>query len=273
MLIDWFTVIAQVINFLILVWLLKRFLYQPILNAIDAREKRIAAKIADADAKETEAQKQREEYQHKNDEFDQQRNTLLKQAADEAQAERQRLLTEAREAAVALQEKREESLRNEEQHLRQAISQRAQQEVFAIARKTLTDLAGENLEARITEIFVQRLREMSAEDKADFSKSFNAESDPVHVRSAFDLPDEQRDTIQQALNQAFSAQIRLRFEAVPELVSGIELTMNGQKLAWSIADYLASLDKAVNELLKQTARPEMNAAPVDKRDQPETKTP
>ena len=67
MLIDWFTVIAQVVNFLILVWLLKRFLYRPILNAIDAREKRIAAKIADADAKEAEAQKQREEYQQKNE--------------------------------------------------------------------------------------------------------------------------------------------------------------------------------------------------------------
>ncbi|MFQ3186924.1 MAG: F-type H+-transporting ATPase subunit b, partial [Marinomonas primoryensis] len=51
MLIDWFTVIAQLINFLVLVWLLKRFLYRPILNAIDAREKRIADELADADEK------------------------------------------------------------------------------------------------------------------------------------------------------------------------------------------------------------------------------
>ena len=43
MLIDGFTVGAQVLNFLILVWLMKRFLYQPILDAIDAREQRIAA--------------------------------------------------------------------------------------------------------------------------------------------------------------------------------------------------------------------------------------
>jgi len=51
MLIDWFTVGAQALNFLILVWLLKHFLYQPILNAIDAREKLIAKELADADAK------------------------------------------------------------------------------------------------------------------------------------------------------------------------------------------------------------------------------
>ena len=49
MLIDWFTVGAQALNFLILVWLMKRFLYKPILRAIDEREKRIASELADAE--------------------------------------------------------------------------------------------------------------------------------------------------------------------------------------------------------------------------------
>ena len=65
MLIDWFTVGAQALDFIILVWLLKRFLYRPILNAVDAREQRIAAELADADEKRAEAQKGREEFQHK----------------------------------------------------------------------------------------------------------------------------------------------------------------------------------------------------------------
>ena len=77
MLIDWFTIGAQVVNFLILVWLLKRFLYRPILHAIDSREKRIAAELTDAAAKQTEAQKERNEFQHKNEEFDRQRAALL----------------------------------------------------------------------------------------------------------------------------------------------------------------------------------------------------
>ena len=137
MLIDWFTVGAQALNFLILVWLLKRFLYKPILDAIDAREKRIAAELADADAKKAEAKKERDEFQHKNEEFDQQRAALLSKATDEANAERQRLLDEARQAADALSAKRQEALRNDAAHLNQAISRRTQQEVFAIARKAL----------------------------------------------------------------------------------------------------------------------------------------
>ena len=92
MLIDWFTVAAQALNFLILVWLLKRFLYKPILNAIDAREKRIATELADADAKKAEARQERDEFNRKNKEFDKQRTALLTKAEDEATAERQRLL-------------------------------------------------------------------------------------------------------------------------------------------------------------------------------------
>ena len=59
MLIDWFTVGAQVLNFVVLVWLMKRFLYRPILDAIDAREKRVAAELADADARRAEAGRER----------------------------------------------------------------------------------------------------------------------------------------------------------------------------------------------------------------------
>src|SRR5271155_620168 len=140
MLIDWFTVGAQALNFLILVWLLKRFLYKPILNAVDAREKLIATELSDARAKVTEAQKERDDFQHKNELFDQQRAALFSKATDEAKAERQRLLDEARKAADALSAKRQETLQNDAHNLSQSILRRTQQEVFAIARKTLTDL-------------------------------------------------------------------------------------------------------------------------------------
>jgi F-type H+-transporting ATPase subunit b len=260
-LIDWYTVGAQALNFVILVWLMKHFLYGPILNAIDAREKRIAKEIADADAKRTEAQKEHEEFQHKNEEFDQQRATLLSKATDEAKGERQRLLAEARQAAEALTAKRQETLRNDAHNLNQAISRRTQQEVFAIARKALTDLASTSLEERLGEVFTRRLRTMDSQAKAGLGQALKTTSAPALVRSAFDLPAEQRAAIQNALNETFSAEIRLRFEIAPDLVSGIELTAGGQKVAWSISDYLGSLERDVGELLKENDRPKAKAEP------------
>jgi F-type H+-transporting ATPase subunit b len=261
MLIDWFTVGAQALNFIILVWLLKRFLYKPILNAVDAREKRIAAELADADAKKAEAQKERDDYQHKNEEFDQQRAALLSKATDEAKAARQRLLDDARKAADALSAKRQEALRSDAQNLNQAIRRRTQQEVFAIARKALTDLATTSLEERMSEVFTRRLRTMDGKAKEGIAAALKTPSEPAVVRSAFALPAAQRAAIQKAVNETFSAEVPVRFETAPDVISGIELTTNGQKIAWSIADYLASLEKGVGELLKENDKPEAKAEP------------
>jgi len=250
MLADWFTIVAQALNFLILVWLMKRFLYKPVLHAIDEREKGIATELANADAKKAEAQKEHDEFQHKNTEFDQQRAALFSKATGEARAEGQRLLEEARKAAVDLSSKRQEALKNEEQTLHQAIRQRAQQEVFAIARKALRDLATVSLEERLGEVFTRRLREMNGKAKEALGAALKTAPHPAVVRSTFDLPAEQRAAIQNALNETFSAEVRVHFETAPDQIGGIELTTNGQKVAWSIADYLASMEKSVDELLK-----------------------
>jgi F-type H+-transporting ATPase subunit b len=261
MLIDWFTVGAQALNFLILVWLMRRYLYRPILNAIDAREKKIAAELADAAAKKAEAQKDRDEFQKKNADFDQQRAALLGKATDEAKTEGRRLLDEARKGADALNAKWQESLRTEAHNLSQAISRRTQQEVFAIAGKALADLATTGLEERLGEVFTRRLREMDGRAKEAFGVALKTAARPALVRSAFDLPATQRATIQNALNETFAADIRLRYETAPDLVGGIELSANGQKVAWSIADYLTSLEKAVDEVLKKQEHPEPKPAP------------
>ena len=261
MLIDWFTVIAQALNFLILVWLMKLFLYKPILNAIDAREKRIADEIANADKKKAEAQKERDEFKNKNEEFDKQRTALLSKATQDAESERQKLMDEARKAADALSAKRQESLKNDAKNLNQAMTRRAQQEVFLIARKALSDLSSSSLEESMTEVFIRRLQAMDNQAKQDFVNVFKTSSIVGLVRSAFDLPQEQRAKIQNALNVTLSADIHLNFETVPDLISGIEFTANGQRLAWSIADYLKSLENGVDELLKEKEKSQAKAEP------------
>jgi F-type H+-transporting ATPase subunit b len=147
-------------------------------------------------------------------------------------------------------------LRDEEHTILQEISRRTRQEVFGIARKTLSDLAATSLEARMVDIFVRRLRELDDEEKIGLGEALKTASDPALVRSAFDLPAEHCTEIQNALNEIFSAEIHLRFETAPDVISGIELTTNGQKVSWSISEYLASLEQAVDELLQEKEKPE-----------------
>lgn len=266
MLLDWFTVGAQVVNFLVLVWLMKRFLYGPILRAIDAREARIAAELADADTKKAEARTERDDFQRRNEAFDAQRSEMLKQASEEANTERHRLIDAARQAADDLSTKRREVLKREEQRLKEEIARCTREEVFAIARKTLTDLAEATLEARMIEVFLRRLHDLDGEAKKLLSTglkaTLNTSADTVIVRSAFPLSQEQCAAIQQALNETASAEIGVDFRTAPELVCGIELTASGQKLAWSIADYLSSMDQSIGELLKGQTSPESSAEGV-----------
>jgi F-type H+-transporting ATPase subunit b len=259
MLIDWFTVAAQVVNFLILVWLMKRFLFKPITKAIDEREKRIATELADADAKKTDAEKERVEFENKNKDFDQQRAALMSKATEEGKAEHSRLFDQARKDADGLRSGQAAALRSDQTRLSGEITRVAAEQVFAITRKTLSDLANVSLEERIGEVFTRRLRALNGNDREVLGVALKTTSEAAWVRSAFDLPAEQKAAIQNALNETFSAVIRIQFETKPSAISGIELTANGQKLAWSIEGYLKSLDEKVVALLKTQPEAEPKA--------------
>jgi len=256
MLIDWFTVLAQVINFFILVWLMKHFLYKPILHAIDEREKKIAAEIADANTKKANAQKESDEFKQKNTLFDQQRSTLLSKASEEVKAERERLLNEAKKEAATFSLKQQETLRNDELHLRQAIKLKTRQQVFSIARKTLNDLAGIALEEKVVEIFVDRLQELNGKEKDVILSSLRTTTDPLIVRTTFSLLQAQKTVIENEIKKILVTNNKIVFETSSDLVSGIELAINGQKISWNIEDYLMSLENGVTELLKEKTNPQ-----------------
>jgi F-type H+-transporting ATPase subunit b len=252
--IDWFTIGAQVLNFLILVWLMKRFLYKPILAAIAAREKLIASELADAKSKKAEAQKEHTEFDLKNQQFDKQRADLLAKATADAKTEEQRLLAEARKSASDLSAKLQAKMEEDAIQLNQATQRKIENEVFSIARKALKDLAGANLDDLMVEAFIQRLKELSGEEKRTLSPSGHEKHSPSIITSAFNLSKVLQNKIEDALKQILVPFEPIKFETEPTLIGGIELMANGQKLAWSISGYLSALETFVET--KKTAVPE-----------------
>ncbi len=264
MLINWFTVLAQVINFLILVWLLKRFLYKPILNAVAEREKQIAAKLNEAEAKKEEAGKERDEFRKKNSDFDQQRTQQWNEAVDEIKTKKQLLLEEAFKESEVLREKLKKSLKDEQQKLSIAIIHKTQDEVFSVARKTLNDLANDSLEQQMVNVFIRRLKALNEEESKLLVAAFSASTEPVAVRSAFELISPQQEEIEKAVKDISGQNPLLVFMTNPEMISGIELSANGYKIAWSISDYLASAEKNISEAIY--ARLQINKEDTDKQE-------
>jgi F-type H+-transporting ATPase subunit b len=241
MLIDWFTVAAQAINFLVLVWLLKRFLYKPVLNAIDEREKRIASQLQEAENKKADALKEEADFKKKNEEFEQHRVALLADATNSAKVEREKLMDMARKAAEALRAKSQKASEEEVTNVKTTVGTLVQKEVFSIARKTLFDLAGINLEERIAEVFLHRLHDLNDEQRQKLKDRLPPMQTSTVVRSTFNLSDRQKATIGDAIKKLIGETATATFETKPDLICGIELIASGQKIAWSIADYLADL--------------------------------
>jgi F-type H+-transporting ATPase subunit b len=131
--------------------------------------------------------------------------------------------------------------------------------VFAIARHALTDLASASLEKQMCNVFTGRIRSMDEASKTRLSEALSEEAEAARIRSAFEIEPEQRTLIQDTINKTFDREVPLQFETKPDLISGIELSTNGQKVAWSLADYLKSLEKGIGELLKE--KPKVKATP------------
>ena len=245
--VNWFTVIAQVINFLILVWLLKKFLYKPILNAVNQREKKIKDQLKDAEDKKANAQKEKDDFKKKNEDFDQQKKSLIDKAVADANTEKQKLIEEAKSEANTLRINLENSTKEKQENDNIAIAEKTQKLVFAITRKALADIATISLEEQSANTFTKNLKELKEDEKKQFNDAFKSNSNAILVKSAFELPEKQKAEIHDAINIILSADAQLQFKTAPEIISGIELSTNGYKLSWSFSEYLSSLEKSIQK--------------------------
>jgi F-type H+-transporting ATPase subunit b len=252
MLVDWFTVAAQALNFLVLAWLLKRFLYRPVLDAIDAREAAVARQLAEADATAAQARGQRAEYEQKLAGLQHDAAARLAEAARAAEAERTRLLEQERAEAQARARRQQQAFTDAAQRLQQAFAERVQREAFAATRRMLDELAGADLQEQMLRTFLARLRDLPETERARLRADRPAQ---VRVRSGFTLSEPQRQALADALGAMAGGALPLRFETDPALLAGLELDAGGWKFAWSLAQAAASLEAAARELLAATATP------------------
>lgn len=253
MLIDWFTVIAQALNFLILVWLLKRFAYQPVLQAINQREQRIAAQLAAAAAAQAAATAERETLSRKAEELEKHRVALLDQVTQEAQAMRTKLLEQARQDADARRAHLLAALSAERVDLKSELGSKVRAAVLEIADGTMRSLAHVALNEAMVDVFLEHLQLLSETDRRVLG-AVGATSTTALVRSAFELAPQTRARIQAAVGALGKPDARVQFETAPDLVCGIELQVAGHKLAWSVGDYLEGLQSGINLILDTHGR-------------------
>jgi F-type H+-transporting ATPase subunit b len=250
MLIDWFTVISQALNFLLLVWLMKHFLYGPILKAIEKREAKIADTIAKAKTENEKANTLRTEFEKKNTDIDKNKDDLLKKGQDEANSEKTKLLEGVKKEADDSRKKWREALETEQKDTNDRIQKLVRDEVFSIAKKALKDLADTELEDCIYKEFIKRLVNIDQKEISAIQGMLQIKHPPLLVESTYELSADQQKHLQKAAVKIFNTDVDLKFENSPSLISGIRLTIGGKRIEWSIANYLETLKNSMHELAK-----------------------
>jgi F-type H+-transporting ATPase subunit b len=251
--ISWFTLGAQIVNFLILLFLLQRFLYGPIVKAMEDRETLIASRLEDAEEKRGEAEKEAERYRQQQQELKLEEERISARAEKEVAEQRKKLLEKVRAEAEDTEKHWHEAIQEERDRFLRDLRERASEQVVDMLRQALLDLADADLEQQMVDVFTERLGELGGPDKQDVAESIQKSGGRVVIRSAFSIPEEARKTLVEIVVDRIldGSEVQVRFEVSPDIICGIELQADGRLVAWSIEDYLDSVEEHVRQTLEQ----------------------
>lgn len=248
MLIDWFTVAAQIVNFLALVWLLKHFLYERIIRAIDTREKSIATRLSEAEVKQKEAQQKLTLYEGKLADVEQQHQRLLAEAKQDAEKQHAAFVQQAREHVQGLEAKWQQELDRQRGEFLHELRRRSAAEILTVAGQAVADLACMDVQECAIRVFLEKIRLLNG----DSCKSLAGGE--ILVLSALELSAETQAEIRQAIEERLDAPAALRFDRAPGLAWGIELRGNGRRIGWNSETYLEAMEEDLREALEQEPR-------------------
>jgi F-type H+-transporting ATPase subunit b len=251
--IDWFVFFAQIVNFLILFWLLKKFLYGRIIGAIDTREAKISATFSAAEKAREEARESAVVCRKRLQELESASDEMMNQARADADAYRKELMEKARQEVDQIQNRWIETLRAEREIFFNELRRLTGAQVYAVTRRVLKDLADMDLEERILQILAQRLETLDSGEREKIMSLMRI-TRKITILSAFDIRADLRARLDQIIDRNIGPGIFVAYEKSNDVMSGCELRINGYKIAWSMKDYLETLEENFCHLLYEESQ-------------------
>ena len=238
---DWTTFILEIINFLVLLWILQRFLYRPILASLDARQQRIKAETERVEQLRNQAEALRLQYETQLVDWTQEREASRHHLDAELMQARSKALDELKKSLIdeaAKKQARDEAViaAHEAALIREATSDAYQQAAAMLVR-----LASPNLTQAIVELFLTDLAALGDEERVTLQKaarSLNTAS-MVEVRSAHALEQSVQNRITQALIQAAGQTLMPVFVEDGSLIAGLRVVVGECQLHANLSDELA----------------------------------
>ena len=241
---DLFTFVASLFNFIVLLVLLRIFLFERVTKAIDERQRRIAESWDEAEEKQREADDLRADYEQRMEEIDEERDELLRQAKDEMERQKRARLEEVRDE---MDEKRQEwmqALADEQNRLLESVRREVAYAAIESSKAVLHALAGVNLEQRMIDRLLEEVRSHNDDELVG-----RLEGADVEITTSAKLNDDERQRVTSALGEVAEPG-SIAFNESDELGCGIRMRIGNLEIGWSIADRLSDLEGEVSRLVE-----------------------
>jgi F-type H+-transporting ATPase subunit b len=235
----WTTFVFEIINFVILVWILKHYFYTPVLNVIARRRDEIQQTLDKARDIHTRAEETQQRYESRLAEWEAEKRVQQEQLHDQLDEERRRQMEALQ---TSLEEQRKKAQVTEQRRLSDLAREqeaRAIEQAAHFAARLLERISGPELETRLVELVGDDLAELSGEQLEALRAAMQAETEPLVVSSAYELPQTLRDRLQAALGTALGEQaVQCRFRREPDLLAGLRISVGPWVLRANLRDEL-----------------------------------
>ena len=252
--VDWVTVAAQIVNFLVLVWLLQRVLYRPLTRALKAREDEVSRSLREAESARETARSEAEAHRHALRELENARSARLAAVEKEAASLRAEMTEKARGELAKRRAAWQAQLEDEKSAFLDRLRRRAGEAFLTLARRALADMADEDLVNRIAHVFARRLAALDPEERTHLKSAARRDEAPL-ILSSFPLSPEARALIGEAVGRAVERHVDIDFREEPGLECGVVLAIGSRHVGWTLGEHLDALEDDVARLLDARADP------------------
>lgn len=235
---NWSTFLLEIINFLVLVWILKHFLYKPVLDVIARRRAGIEDQLAEALRLHDEADTLKAEYENRLADWEHERQQARDALAQELDEERSRRLAALETTLAQEREKTQVAESRQRAEAAREIEHHALQQSTQFAARLLTQAAGPELEARLFDLLVDNLSSLSSDQIAALRTQWGKPPEAIMVASAYPLPEDRRQRLEKALSKVTGLAVSVHYAQDPELLAGLRITIGAWVLYTNLRDEL-----------------------------------
>lgn len=236
---NWSTFLLEIVNFLVLLWILKRFLYRPIISVLETRRQKIEQSLSEASAHHQQAVELEQQYNNRLKNWEREKQQLKESLQQELQSERSQQL---KNLQAELDSEREKTAVVEQRHLQESLrlyQQNSHKQAAVFASRLLREVASEDLESRLFDLCLKALDALDEAQKNTLHDACEASSASITVTSAYPLSEAKQQQLQSRLDKLCDQSVSVKYTRDTELVAGLRLHIGASVVGLNLQDELS----------------------------------